>query len=1002
MSAERILQPDGNGQSQDDRAPAALDPQRLPIDARTPADRLAEARRLAAKLRFYADDPTRASGDWQDFFPADAARRLAEADGDLPPHLGLFGAFLDMLAPAQRALNELSARHLDFHYRQVLGFSPRAAQPDRAHLCLEARKGVAPFAITPAMRFSAGKDGNGNERLYAPTHDMLVGHARLSALHSVYTDPDGVHFAAVADSADGFGQPPDPASPAWAPFGHAGLPLAPLGFAFASSLLRMSEGERQVTLGLELAFVADSGLDGAAIGDCFAAYVSGAQGWLGPYPVSGSEDGAQVELSFTVPVGDPPLVDAQPEIHGAAYIGGLPVVRFMLRDEAAALHGRLAALRPDRAQLTVAVNGKRDLQLENDHGALNPRRAVQPFGPQPTVGSRFQIGCPEALSKPLSELSLHLSWLGAPEDFATWYAGYQRAAQIAAGVGAQLIYQDGAGNTTLREVNLMQRSDGVTTLNPDTPPVLRPPPGVASLSHALYFGGSFFARLLGQRVHRISPAASGSTPLPPPAARPGFVTLALVDDFLHADYRRETLAAPQSVRNEPYTPTLREVSLDYRASLPPVDLLADSADAFAAASDLQFFHVGPFGARREHAFLRRNLDWVAERYSGLLPAYVDEGEFLLGVSGVGAGDSLHCLFQAAEGTADPDLAVTTVRWSVLCDNHWREVSAQELACEGSAGLRRSGVVGIVLGAPTSLANSWLPPGNVWLRASVAERSAATCRLLAVHVNALEVVRLTVPDADGTAQAEAIELAAGRIDRLLAPPPGLKKVIQPYPGFAGRPRESAAQLRSRAAERLRHRQRCVSAWDYERLLLEAFPEVYRIKCIAHADETGWQAPGHLLLVAIPVAVGEDGAHPARLSLDLLARMRELAQAHAAPGVTVHVRNPVWQAVRLAFRVRFRAGHPFAYTRHQLHAAIIARLSPQAGRGDGRPDFGGRVDRAALIDFIESLPYVDYVRDFRCGLAGEGDLLLNDAAALSPDRPDAILVPAANHVIEEVVE
>ena len=37
-----------------------------------------------------------------------------------------------------------------------------------------------------------------------------------------------------------------------------------------------------------------------------------------------------------------------------------------------------------------------------------------------------------------------------------------------------------------------------------------------------------------------------------------------------------------------------------------------------------------------------------------------------------------------------------MRWSVLCDNHWRAVAAEEMALDTSRGLRASGIVGIVL------------------------------------------------------------------------------------------------------------------------------------------------------------------------------------------------------------------------------------------------------------------------------------------------------------------
>ena len=72
------------------------------------------------------------------------------------------------------------------------------------------------------------------------------------------------------------------------------------------------------------------------------------------------------------------------------------------------------------------------------------------------------------------------------------------------------------------------------------------------------------------------------------------------------------------------------------------------------------------------------------------------------------------------------------------------------------------------------------------------------------------------------------------------------------------------------------------------------------------------------------------------------------------------------------------------------------------GDRPLLFGGRIYRSVLLDFIEELPYVDFVTDFRCGLAGDGDLLLNDVAEIAADRPDAILVSAAKHLIAEATD
>jgi len=993
------------GQSQDERHPRQLAPEFVRIDERSGADLLAQARALAGKLRHYPHDPDLPGGDWRGFFPeGDDAALLARDDGSVPPHLGLFGAFLKLYEYPQAALNGLGTRHLDFQYRRVLGFVPRPAAADHAHLVCELKKGAAPFAIGPAQRFSAGKDESGREWFYRPLRETVINHAQVAALHSVHRDGGGLHFAPVANSPDGLGGVPDPARPQWRAFGHAGLPPAPVGCALASPLFRLQEGLRRIELDLELAGLDAVGLDATGLAASLHAYVSGAEGWLGPYALGGKRAGNVLTLDFSVAAGEPAVVDYDPATHGLAFVQGLPVVQLLLRPEAAARYAALATLRPSRLAARVAVTGMSGLALENDNGPLNPKKAFLPFGPQPVRGSRFMVGCPEALGKRLLDLKLRLAWLAAPANLSSWYSGYGKQDTLSVmrnGVTARLVYTDAGGSRTETSLDLMARdADGASVLSPSAPPPASSTKGGDDYRFALLGGGSAFSRWLGKRFGLARPMYQRDVVAPPPV-RSGFVTVGLEDDFLHADYRREAVehaVAKGKGLNEPYTPTVQQISLDYRATSATVDVSAVGEADFVAAGELQFFHVGAFGQRREHGFLRASLAWVGDKTIGLLPAYPDEGEFLIGLSGIAAGEAASLLLQVAEGSADPDLPAREVRWSVLCDNHWRPVAADELALDTTRSLRASGLVGIVLSRATTTDNSWLPPGRVWLKASIAEGSAAACQVLAMATNALEVACELPPESERPAHV----VAPGSIARLLDAPAGLKQVAQPHASFGGRAREGDEALRRRAAERLRHRQRCLTAWDYERLLLEAFPEVHRIKCIPHASDTSWMAPGNVLLVAIPDLRNGNAPDPLqpKVDLDTLTRIQQTAAAHAPPQVTVRVRNPAYQAVRLDFKVRFRAGLPFDYTRQQLHAAIVEALSPWAFEPGRQLQFGGRLYRSVLLDFIEELPYVDFVTDFRFGPAGSGSSLLADVPDIAADRPDAILVSAARHVIGEV--
>jgi hypothetical protein len=163
-----------------------------------------------------------------------------------------------------------------------------------------------------------------------------------------------------------------------------------------------------------------------------------------------------------------------------------------------------------------------------------------------------------------------------------------------------------------------------------------------------------------------------------------------------------------------------------------------------------------------------------------------------------------------------------------------------------------------------------------------------------------------------------------------------------------------------------------------------------------------APGNVMLVVVPDLRNRNQADrlQPRVDVDTLARMREFAQRHCGMQTVIHVKNPRYQAVQLDFRVRLRRGFAFNYYVQQLQEALVRRLSPWAHDATDGIEFGGRVYRSVLLDFVEELPYVDFVTEFRMGLAGAGGAPLNDAATVGADTPDAILVSAATHAISEV--
>ncbi len=1045
MTLDEILQGmiSEPGESQDGRSAEELWAHHADTDERTPADMLSFARAFARFVHHHragASGEKPIPGDMSPFFrftDEEAASLLADESGTVPPHLALLITFLKLRELPRELLNRTTEKHLRFYLERVLRFEPRAAVPDRAHVLVELKKNAGPVVLRPDHALSAGKDAKG-ELIYVPVRETVVGGAVIDDLRSVFTQ-SAVLCAPVASSGDGVGGPLPAGQSGFLPFGHPGLLPSAIGFALSSPVLRMKEGSRTITLSLA---IAGASLDPWAVAGKLEAFLTGEKGWMGPLDVAATlTAGGRLELAIGVPGAAGAVIDHAPAVHGQSFAARAPVVQVLLRTDAGADYRSVRDLSLTGARIRVRAEGVTSLSLESDTGKLDPKKTFLPFGPEPVKGSRFVIGCAEALSKRLSSLELRIRWHDLPDSLKTRYAKYDTKGIDDDSFTVSVALQD-AGTTprSFQGKKLFDRSGEAGVLSFDLGasagggPSVRASVPIARQVHALGTAGSAAARRVAADLVRrkpvLAPFLADPSPAAPAEARSGFLTLSLEQGFFHTEYRQIRLrrlldrkpgavtvkekplpdggkqldvsvaaGEPVELPDEPYTPAIEGISLSYEADSGEVDIAKDSKEELSG-SDVRFFHVDCFGQRQEHGYLRARLGFLASGPVPLFPTHDREGELLLGVARARAGDSVSVLFQVAEGSADPDVERPVVEWSVLCDNHWRKLGEGELVEDTTGALRASGVVVFVLPREATTDNTLLPAGRIWLRATVDRAAESVSRLVSVAANAVEV---RLRDRVGDAAHLAAPLPAGKIAKLLAPIASVKSIQQPHPSFGGRPAEPHEALATRAAERLRHKDRCITPWDYERSVLDAFPSVHRVKCIPHATDGAWMVPGHVLLVVIPDLRGKSADLHARLrprvDAATLSSIQEHVEARKGMQVVVKVKNPVCQKVRLDFKVKLRRGFAWNTYRALLEEELIAFLSPWAHDADRPISFGGHVHRSVLLDFVEERPYVEYVTDFRL-YSGTGTLVdPRDLAEVRTARPDAILVSDDEHTIGE---
>lgn len=805
--------------------------------------------------------------------------------------------------------------------------------------------------------------------------------------------------AAVAASAGGEAdreRPPFHAFGAPVPRTDQAHPPAPvLGWAFESPLLSLGEGTR--TIALTLGFQPD-GFDAARIQAAleeapFVVQIDTAKGPViaAETTVTAGDYASQSGVTRALPVPLPSLriqVALGPEADAVAApaAGSSPVLRLMLRPVWNAARQRHVTLHEPFQRLVVAavharvsVSGLHASALQNDRSILDPRKPFEPFGPSPGVGSRLYLGHPELCGKKLGELAFHVEWQNAPASLSTHYANYG----ITPDFKARIFFHDRG-----RELELAEGAPLFDAGSARNPHLIAP--GAAALSLAGPQDGAEAAAASSRKASEW---------------RRHLVWELLSPDFQHHDHLRVAaqkagelaLAIAQSTPGgtpavdvgayqvqAPYTPVIKRLRIDYAAW---AEAVLD-AEAGAAAAEHRVHHVHPFG--------RSGVPLEAGRGAPLLPRYDDhEGALYIGLRDVHPPQTLSILFQMAEGTADPDLEPRAVQWSALDGDRWVSLHDGHLLSDGARGLLRTGILELSLDrvAPSAL----LPGGLYWLRAAVREGARSVCHVMSVHTQAVSATYLDGGDA---AHHHGASLPAGTITKLVHPVRGIASVEQPHPTCGGRPAERDADLHVRASERLRHRGRALAEWDYERIVLAEFPEIYRVKCL----------PAGALSDGVALVVVPDIRHRIPFDpfdLEAPAATLEAISAHLAgkapPHARIEVKNAHLVAVMVRVSVRFSPGSDEGFYKKKLSDEIGRFLSPWAFDEGADISMGNRIHASSIVDFVDRRPYVDHVAGIDLLRSDGGAFSLvphpaNGAYSVSADRPDGVLVTAREHEID----
>ena len=673
--------------------------------------------------------------------------------------------------------------------------------------------------------------------------------------------------------------PNETESNSWAPFEIENRESA-IGFAISSPLLYLKEGERYIYVIMEFSENIGSSLNK----NDFEAYITTEKEWT------------EVNISYlivfenyiyfilTIPADKPSFISFNKEVHLESFNTNHPVLK-IINDKAVLVYENIHHKVLEKIDLYVSANGLRNIILQNDLSNLDPAKPFLPFGPAPEEGGSLIIGDNEIFQKPLNSLWMDLTWEGLPTDsLEDYYDTYDNISEpfnidikgLKDGEWKETISEDeelfnasdwdgstssfdkGKNRIYINDPDLLPFNLKEFAYNENTPYEIKDKSGYIKLV--------LNQPLFGHKTY------------------PQDYTEAMIN-FASNKHLDPEQQCDVTFPSEPYTPKLGALSMGYVAR---EEIFLNDVTIISAG---QFFHIQPSGINEAHPSLNpENTDVY------ILPQFPYKGELFIGFENTKAQQHLSVLFQLEEGTAP------TIEWHYLEKNNWKSFP-KDSVIDNTKNLIQSGIITYKLPSQIDKNNNLLPAGYFWIRAAVKENTDAVNRIIAILAQAVKVELVMNGDKDKIIRDQ---LPAGTIAKPLERSAAIKSINQPFSTFGGRPTPDPDTFFTTVSELLRHKNRAIMIFDYERIVLENFNEIFKVKCLNHTriNSKDYElSPGHVTIITIPKLINQtniDVINKPYTSKAILEEIDAFLRKKISPFVKLKVTNPKFERIQVEFK------------------------------------------------------------------------------------------------------
>lgn len=905
------------------------------------------------------------------------------------PHNALLFTFIKLLIKVKLPLNRIPQKYFDFYYNEILKLKPRSFQSDSTYLLLSLKEGFNDFFIPKGTLFVAGKDENGATLYYETSKDNVINQAEIVSLYTLYADFNPQIWPKtkcsgfysdeiVCETIDNIKLDNLNKKPLFGSMYGGTKKFADIGFIISDNNLMLCEGDRKVEV--SIVFSEDSfkqfisQLD-ALKGDydfeeilikmmdnMFSISATGPDEWwkiesytCECYLMNKEIEPYSLTFQFHLSIEDKAIIGYDKNIHGYNLNHNIPSLRFLLSNDSYLFpYSLIQSLEVEKISTTVLVENLKNNVVYNELGRIDTSKSFYPFGIIPQVNSAVIVGNYEMSKKHIKQIGITIKWDNLPDTengFPEYFEGYDEDIRKSDYKCSVSFLSNGywvPENTNDQQYFSLFTSvplsdfDSKERINPLS---------VFNDIHTTMFQTDSSNKKESEFEYNKS-TLSGFLKINFVAPKFAFGFKKYPDRLSHISMENAKKKESTPLPNPPISPIASDMQLSYNSTS---EILLLQMQGLGSGIPKKFYHIQPWGYN----------DITDRSSSGkitLLPDYKNHGMLMIGLKNAKPNMTISILFNLlSDAVAEIDSDLPSFTWEYLSSNNWKRLPDLHLIADSTNGFLKSGIITVLLPEDINKENTILSNESHWIRISADGDLETICNVINVTAQAIKVdwrnngntfTHLKTGIPKGTIKEPEILLQ------------GIKNILQITSSFGGKPFEGRVELKTRVGERLIHKNRAVTPWDYERLILEQFPDIYKVKCLPHINSNNVVCPGNILIAVIEKA---DMNQP-RLDYDpmvnigVLQEIKTFVSGLSSPFASIEVKNPVFEHVQVRCAVKIKVGLDAGYFINALNNDIIEYITPWQTNRKNEPGFGKHIKCSDVLSYIQSLEYIEYATDF----------------------------------------